>query len=533
MTEPSQSFTGCTALQGIKRLGWWMFLRTTMLGRGIRSELENFSLFIETAILHKALGEEMREVTLSVEREDAAMYLATHVTDPPEPLENTRHIAALMDHIGIKRIVLDTRLEANQFANVVEMLWGLRSRLHRPVQDPGCPDAAVAELTKAPGKRVSCTLTTLDRDTGTLTIRYSYCGMVFSHAVKRFKERTTNLFRDHRAFFRAAPRFAFIAMMIAGVPYILLAFTPGLGALGYALIFAAAAATCGSIAFLTYIIFQTLGSIEYDKEQQSWELEQAYKEISRVHRNIEADLNIARTIQEKLMPGPGDAPFPEQIAIARSFQPEMQVGGDYFDFKALDDSLLALIIADVSGHGMSAAFITGLIKTTFELSGDQRRSPSVFVTHLNRRLYEMIPAGSFATLFYGVYDVKTHNLRYVDAGHNPPALLVRANGEAVTPLNERGGMIAGVLADLTYEEANVRLQPGDKLALATDGITEARNPDQDEMFGADRMEKILADNADEHADALMDRLLGGLREFERGASPADDRAVLIMEVKRQ
>jgi len=518
----------CTVVQGIKRLGWWMFLRTTMLGRGIRSELENFSLFVETSILHKALGEEMREVVLTVEDDDSGMHLVTHVTDPPDPLENTRNIATLMRHIGVKKIKLDTRLEANQFANVVEILWGLRNRLYRLSPD-GC-DAAVREIITPPGKRVACTLTRLDPETGTLVIRYSYCEMVFSRAVKTFKERTTNLFRDHRAFFRAAPRGAFVALLISGLPYIILAFTPGLGMLGYALIFCAAVATCGTIASLTFLTFQTIGSIEYDKEQQAWELQQAYKELSRAHRTLEADLDIARLIQRKLIPDEKDAPFPGHVAIATSFEPEMQVGGDYFDFKALDDSLLAVIIADVSGHGMSAAFITGLIKTAFELAGDERRTPAVFVKDLNRRLCGMIPIGSFATLFYAVYNVRTREMRYVDAGHNPPVMLVGGNGEAITPLNKDGGMVTGVLADMSYEEAAVHLEPGDKVALVTDGVTEAHGLDRTELYGADRFHKVLADNIAEHAGVMRDRLLASVKEFEQGVSPTDDRAVVILEV---
>ena len=528
--ESSHTPRSCGLVEGFKRLSWRFFLRTNVFARGIQAELENFSLFVETDILRRALGEEISEVPLSVEGTGSSARLVTHLTDPPEPLEGTRHIAALMEQIGVEHIRLDPRLEANQFTDVVEMLWALRHRLQHLAQGKESGNCVVADLITRPGRRIACTQTHLDPATHTLSIRYSYCEQVFSRAVTTFKERATNLFKDHRAFFRAAPRFAFIAMVLSGMPYLALAFSPGLGALAYTLIALAACATCGAIAFITYVIFRTIGSIEYDKEQQAWELEQTYKEISRVHRSMQADLDVARAVQRMLIPEPTQAPFPDHVAIATSFRPEMQVGGDYFDFKALDDQTLAVLIADVSGHGMAAAFITGLIKTTFELSGDLRRSPRAFVDALNRRLCEMTPIGSFASLFYGLYDIQTRRLSYTNAGHSPSPMRVGRDGGAVVRLTDNASMVAGIMPDMEYADAEARLDIGDKIVLATDGLSEARDPATNELFGLERFEGVLSETADQTAEETVARLLGEVERFEAGMSPEDDRAVVIVQV---
>ena len=105
------------------------------------------------------------------------------------------------------------------------------------------------------------------------------------------------------------------------------------------------------------------------------------------------------------LPDPARQPFPQQLSFAHVFRPEMAVGGDYYDLKALDDRRVALLLADVSGHGMSAAFITGLIKTTFEFGYSPDQTPPQFMARLNNVLERLTPTSSFAGVIFAVYDV--------------------------------------------------------------------------------------------------------------------------------
>jgi sigma-B regulation protein RsbU (phosphoserine phosphatase) len=269
--------------------------------------------------------------------------------------------------------------------------------------------------------------------------------------------------------------------------------------------------------------------VEYDKEYQQKQLRRRHEALANALEQIDTDLDRARRIQEKLIPRKDLQPFPQHVYIAHSFVPEIAVGGDYYDIRALDDHRVAIIFADVSGHGMAGAFVTGLLKTTFELSDEVTGSPPPFMKRANAILSKLTPSDSFAAMVYAVYNIESHMLYYTNAGHNPLPMVVRAADNSVEVLDGANCVIAGVSETVDYEEADVKLEPGDKLVLCTDGIVEGMN-DDGELFGTARLHRVLEETADRPAVVVPDYILSALADHVGDAPQGDDLTILVMEV---
>lgn len=257
------------------------------------------------------------------------------------------------------------------------------------------------------------------------------------------------------------------------------------------------------------------------------ELRIARDQLTAAMKKVQQDIDRAREIQETLLPGPDDQPFPEALTIVSRYIPEMAVGGDFFDFKALDTKHVGIVLADVCGHGMQAAFITGLIKTSFELAGDARRWPEYFVDKLNRTLCQLTPEGSFATMVYCIYNVETRKLRTLNAGHQPFPILITPGGQAA-PAGKPSAMPLGLFEYDDIASEPLIIEAGTKLLLATDGLTEAVNTEE-EFFGFDRLMSVVNENGSSSISDLEGAVLEAVSDFTRGAKPSDDIAVLAIE----
>ncbi len=241
----------------------------------------------------------------------------------------------------------------------------------------------------------------------------------------------------------------------------------------------------------------------------------------------ERELNLAREVQQHLLP----SVFPDLRRLeARALsQPSLHLGGDYFDVLEIDPSHRGFVMADVSGKGAPAALMMAACRANLRQVAPGELSPAAVLRRVNRALQPDMPPRMFITLFYGILNVDTLELRYARAGHEA-GLLVRSGEAGRVELLGEGGLALGLApAELfdTIGEASVTLAPGDLLALYTDGINEACNITGEE-FGRDRLVGVLQRHAAEPLESLLRTVDRYLRQFCTLAQRDDDRALLLV-----
>jgi phosphoserine phosphatase RsbU/P len=246
-------------------------------------------------------------------------------------------------------------------------------------------------------------------------------------------------------------------------------------------------------------------------------------ERERERQRLEQEINIARDIQQALLPR--NFPSTPDFAVTGVNFPCLSVGGDYFDVFPLSEGRTAFVIADVSGKGLGAAIVTTMLQGA--LSGmTLGTDPARVFNHVNRFLCDHTEVGRYATVFFGILDNDGH-LAFINAGHPSPFLIRRgAAEEAFT----EGSYPVGLVPEAEYTAACLKLEPGDTLVLFTDGVTEAMDPD-DQMFGVPRLKQVLTGQPECPLGQLQKCVLEAVENFTRGARQADDLTLLIVRYR--
>ncbi len=241
-------------------------------------------------------------------------------------------------------------------------------------------------------------------------------------------------------------------------------------------------------------------------------------------QRIEEELSIAREIQQRLLP----RTFPEipSFEIYGVNLPSRQVGGDYFDCIVLDPEHVAITIADVSGKGIPASLIMSNLQAGLHSLIAPHADIANMMFKLNNLIYAHTTYDKFITFFYAEVDVKEKSMVYVNAGHNPPYLWSK-NGKLKTL--ETGGLVLGMMPNMMYETEKVQLNCGDALLLFTDGVTEAVDIHR-KQFEEWRLEKLLSHGQNLSGRELIDKVIGELNKFAKGAPQADDITMLALKV---
>ena len=257
------------------------------------------------------------------------------------------------------------------------------------------------------------------------------------------------------------------------------------------------------------------------------ELQTAYAIIKSSKERMEEELNIGRDIQMSMMP----LDFPtssdsEPFSLYARLEAAREVGGDFYDFYFLNDSLLCLCVGDVSGKGVPAALFMAVTKTLIKSYSAGNWSTASILTHVNDVLSKDNDNCMFATLFVAVCDIRTGELTYTNASHNPPYIWQK-DGRLVR-LDKRHGLVAGAMPDITYGENKLVLNSGDTLLMYTDGVTEAMNQ-ADELFSEDRLAELLRQQGQLGAESVVKACMSSVREFEAGADQADDITLLAFK----
>ena len=248
-------------------------------------------------------------------------------------------------------------------------------------------------------------------------------------------------------------------------------------------------------------------------------------EATKAREAVESELRIARNIQESLLPRVFP-PFPDrkEFNLYAKIIPAKEVAGDFYDFFFLDDNQLALIMADVSGKGVSAGLFMAVTRTLIKTVCQKDVSPSEVLRKANYILCQDNDACMFTTLFLAIYNVKSGKVSYANAGHNYPVILSR-NGEW-RMLDSFNDTALGIIEDQEYRVGETTINIDDCFVLYTDGVTEATSPEK-ELYGEDRFIKKLIKNLSLPVDGIINKINEDLAEFQQGTQ-FDDITLMIL-----
>ena len=245
-------------------------------------------------------------------------------------------------------------------------------------------------------------------------------------------------------------------------------------------------------------------------------------EAEQTKKLLVRELERAAEIQRRLLPA--NVPDVADFDLAGYNAPCRTVGGDYYDFLHYPDGRVSLFIGDVSGNGMAAALLMSSLQARIQVLFEKPDGLSEQVTRLNRITAANCPGNCFITLFTAILDPAAGEMRYCNAGHNPP-LLLHKNDE-VEPLGATG-IVLGIMPGASYEQRMCRLDRGDLLVLFSDGVTESSSPNSDEEFGEERLIALLKRERRQPAAKIVEGIKTALLSFTGPAAAADDITIVL------
>ena len=223
--------------------------------------------------------------------------------------------------------------------------------------------------------------------------------------------------------------------------------------------------------------------------------------------------------------------LPRQIPQAPGFDfagnsiPASEVGGDYFDFICHKNhpKQIAVCVGDVTGKGLPASLLMANVQATVRSQFYNITSPGECIRNANTLLYESTGSDRFVTLFYGVVDVEKSTLSFCNGGHDNPYLV---SGRGLRRLST-GGPVLGFVPFCRYEEETVALNPGERVVITSDGISEAMNQNEEE-FGEKRLEAVIMDNPGLSSQELIGAILAAVREHTGNTAQSDDMTLAVI-----
>ncbi len=251
--------------------------------------------------------------------------------------------------------------------------------------------------------------------------------------------------------------------------------------------------------------------------------------LEKIRLMMEGELRVARDIQMSLVPKTfPPVPVRDEFSLYAILEPAKEVGGDLYDFYFTGEDRLFFMIGDVSGKGIPAALFMAVTRTVMKAKMNPDMWPGLVVTEVNQELCEGNEATMFVTAFCGFLDLKTGDVTYINAGHNPPAI-VKADG-SVSFLKVITDPPLGIRDDISYSEGILHLEIGDTLILYTDGVTEALNR-QGGFFSEDSLMNALKGTAGMPVQDIVSRIRNAVHIFIAGNDPADDITLLALKLK--
>lgn len=250
------------------------------------------------------------------------------------------------------------------------------------------------------------------------------------------------------------------------------------------------------------------------------------KYIAEAAARIDKELEYAKQIQLSALPT--NFPSSNDYGIFAQMIAAKEVGGDFYDFYKLSDTTIAFLVADVSGKGIPAAMFMMTAKTIIKDLAERGLPVNEIFTKANEKLCENNESGMFVTAWMGILDITTGKMQFANAGHNPP--LVKHVDKTFEYLKTRPGFVLAGIEGICYRTGELILQPGDRLFLYTDGVTEATNINNN-LYGEERLQSFMNHNFDKEPKELLQSLKNNIDEFVGEAPQFDDITMLIFDYK--
>ena len=251
--------------------------------------------------------------------------------------------------------------------------------------------------------------------------------------------------------------------------------------------------------------------------------EQLDRTVRQQRDQLLQDLELAAQVQRMFLPN--HPPSMPGLEIAGMMKPARGVSGDYYDYRAIDEHTIQVVIADVSGKGVPAALLMSATAAALRLEAGEKRDMLEAVNRLNRGIHSLSDSNRYVTMLLADIDARSHSLRYVNCGHNP-ALLFQAKTHDVVPMNSSCFPI-GMFDSEACAINSANVSAGDILVLYTDGVTEAENS-RGEEFGMERLSALIRRGHTLSADGLMNHILESVTDFSRDVGLKDDATILVV-----
>lgn len=264
-------------------------------------------------------------------------------------------------------------------------------------------------------------------------------------------------------------------------------------------------------------------------EERSRALMEATYKLGRIHSELEDEMETAKHIQEGLMPK--ELPETINLRAAAIYIPAGKVGGDFYDIMITPRQKIAVLIFDVSGHGIPAALIGAMAKMLFAHYIEKTESPAEVFREVNKQLCHFIKTEQYLTAFLGIIDPIKNTMTYSRAGHVPP-LVYNAKSSNVTRLDSKGFFIghSALLNIAEYWDQTVQLAPGDKILFYTDGLTEGCS-NEGKLYGGDRLKDAITRYGSMEIKMVLDKIVDDQAKFRQGTPLRDDFTLLCTEIQ--
>ncbi|UCH92370.1 MAG: SpoIIE family protein phosphatase [Candidatus Aminicenantes bacterium] len=275
-----------------------------------------------------------------------------------------------------------------------------------------------------------------------------------------------------------------------------------------------------------YLVFRPRSVKDYDSYVPEYVSRIAEKE------RFLKELEIARGVQMRFLP----QKLPEfpSLEIVSLCQPAMEVGGDYYDFIQMDERYMSVLIGDVSGKGVSAAFYMTLVKGIIKTLSRKTKKPAALLVEANEIFYENAPRDVFITIIYGIFDLEKQTLTVASAGHNPLIACRHRTGktEMINPKGIALGLDHGERYKSLIEEKCIPIEEKDVFVFYTDGVSEAMNT-REEIFGEKRLRAVIEDYAHLSPQLLQEKIVHAVSEFSGKAPQHDDFTMVVIKVRQK